>query len=376
MSTAVQPATVARMTGTTGTKMNVRVDLLPGNSPLEHVPEDYMPVGAGRWFVLPEGRDAGKKLFYYERITGEGELEHTVVFVHGNPESSYTWRKTIDALASSEGVCCRVVAMDHIGFGLSDQAGFEMVDMHHSDNLKQLIRHLDLQNVTLVVHDWGGPIGIGAFIEEPERVSNLVVVNTTVFPMPMKPGLNYMNYPVPVLMPWRVMGSVVPARLWGHVAAMGITSPAGPWPIIKHCAKYVYRSLVNATTEEERLYRKMLSTRANALSSKRSVKQTTVWGHGYCYVDKRVGRQDNSAFYCNMQQRVPSCWGPGGQNIGACGFWGEWDPCAKPAVRRQWCEALPQLEGNIRTYPGVGHFSEEVVYDDIAVGIAGLLNSR
>jgi pimeloyl-ACP methyl ester carboxylesterase len=352
---------------------DIRVEMTGGNTPVGFVPGDYMPAGAGRWMVLPQGRDAGKKMFFYEQIIGAGEPEQTVVFVHGNPESSYTWRKTIDALAAQAPCCCRIVAMDHIGFGLSDQASFEMVDMHHSDNLKQLIRHLDLQKATLVIHDWGGPIGVGAFIDEPERVANLVVVNTTVFPLPMKPGLNFMNYPVPVLMSWNLMGKIIPARLWRYVTGMAMTSPVGPWPMIKHFGGYLCRSLVGATSEKEILYRDMFVTRANALSSKRNVKQTIVWGHGYRYFEETQGWQDNSAYYRNMQTRVPFCWGPDGQNIGVRGFWGEWDPCAKPAVRRQWCEALPQLEGHISTYPNVGHFSEEVVYDDIAAGIAQLL---
>jgi len=75
-----------------------------------------------------------------------------------------------------------------------------MVDMHHAANLAQLARHLDLRDVTLVVHDWGGPIGIGAFIAEPDHVRNLLVMNTTVFPMPSD-GFTYENFPR-WWMPW------------------------------------------------------------------------------------------------------------------------------------------------------------------------------
>ncbi len=72
--------------------------------------------------------------------------------------------------------------------------------MHHANNLLQLVRYLDLQNVTLVIHDWGGPIGVGAFIREPQRVSNLIVLNTTIFPM-LPDGPLYTNYPIRFL-PW------------------------------------------------------------------------------------------------------------------------------------------------------------------------------
>jgi pimeloyl-ACP methyl ester carboxylesterase len=78
-----------------------------------------------------------------------------VVFVHGNPESSYPYRHVRDRLLQAR-ACVRVIGVDHVAFGLSDQATFEMVDMHHARNLTQLVRHLDLRDVTLVVHDWGG----------------------------------------------------------------------------------------------------------------------------------------------------------------------------------------------------------------------------
>jgi pimeloyl-ACP methyl ester carboxylesterase len=59
-----------------------------------------------------------------------------------------------------------------------------MVEMHHARNLAQLVDVLDLRDITLVVHDWGGPIGIGGLLASPEGVANLVVLNTSVFPMP------------------------------------------------------------------------------------------------------------------------------------------------------------------------------------------------
>jgi len=65
---------------------------LQSNTPLVNPPADYFPAGSARWFTIPEGLDKGKTLFYYDHIVGEGEPKATVVFVHGNPESSYTYR--------------------------------------------------------------------------------------------------------------------------------------------------------------------------------------------------------------------------------------------------------------------------------------------
>ncbi len=123
-------------------------------------------------------------MFYRDSTHGSGNPDNTILFVHGNPECSYTYRDVIKHTINSSKKPFRIVAMDHIGFGLSDQASFEMVCMDHAKNLLELIEHLDLKNVTLIIHDWGGPIGIGAFLKDPGRRSNLVIFNSTVFPFP------------------------------------------------------------------------------------------------------------------------------------------------------------------------------------------------
>ena len=130
------------------------------NSPLKNPPIDYCPPGSERWYKIPDGFDAGKKLFYFDYCIGSDEPEFTLLLVHGNPESSYTFRHIRDHPATQTRLL-RIVAVDHIGFGLSDQSDFEMVDMHHASNLFQLVNHLELTNVLLAVHDWGGPIGLG-----------------------------------------------------------------------------------------------------------------------------------------------------------------------------------------------------------------------
>ncbi|MHA2290147.1 MAG: alpha/beta fold hydrolase, partial [Promethearchaeota archaeon] len=165
---------------------NKVIKSLPSNTPIKNVPIDYYPDGCGNWYEIVEGNDAGKKMFFRDSKHGAGDPESTIVFVHGNPECSYTYRGVIEHLVNKAKKPIRIVAMDHIGFGLSDQASYEMVCMDHAQNLIQLIRYLDLHNVTLIIHDWGGPIGIGAFLKIPEHVVNLVILNSTVFPMPQE----------------------------------------------------------------------------------------------------------------------------------------------------------------------------------------------
>lgn len=339
-----------------------------GNSPLKNIPANYFPVGSENWFVLPSGLDKGKKLFFYDFIIGKGEPKATVVFVHGNPESSYTYRHVREEIVKNTKKTTRIIAMDHIGYGLSDQASYEMIDVHHSNNLKQLVSHLDLNNVTLVIHDWGGPIGVGAFIDTPERVENLVLMNTTIFPVPLE-GITYANEFPFTYLSWTFIGTHTPWKIWDHVTSMVMFSPSGQWNLTKHWISHIGRTMTGQLTTSEKVYRDAMSTKENSLSSKRQVMQTKLWGHGYSYNDPTHGKQENYEYYKNMQHKVPKYWGAEGQNIQVRAFFGMFDPLARSDVRQQWQDALPQLEGHVLTYDDYGHFIEEHKYIEIAAGI-------
>ena len=103
-----------------------------------------------------------------------------VVMVHGNPTWSFLYRRLITRLAPR----FRCVAPDHIGFGLSDKpADWTYRPAEHARNLAALVDGLGLRDVTLVVQDWGGPIGLSYAIERPENVAGLVVMNTWMWPV-------------------------------------------------------------------------------------------------------------------------------------------------------------------------------------------------
>lgn len=91
-----------------------------------------------------------------------------VVLVHGTPSWSFEWRKVISGLRTTH----RVVAPDHLGFGLSDKPGDASIltPERHAERLAQLLRSLDLRDAVMVVHDFGGPIGLGAALLGSQRV--------------------------------------------------------------------------------------------------------------------------------------------------------------------------------------------------------------
>jgi haloalkane dehalogenase len=98
-----------------------------------------------------------------------------VVFVHGNPTWSFQFRKVIKELRQTH----RCIAPDHLGFGLSDKPeGFSYLPVDQARNFAAFMETLDLTDVTLVVGDWGGPIGLSWALAQPERVSSVVITNT------------------------------------------------------------------------------------------------------------------------------------------------------------------------------------------------------
>jgi haloalkane dehalogenase len=111
----------------------------------------------------------GQRLHYVDE--GEGD---PVLLLHGEPTWSFLWRKIIPELPG------RVVAPDLIGFGRSDKPeriGWYSYDRHVS-SIVRLVEQLDLRRLTLVVHDWGGPIGLRVAVEHEERFERLVILNT------------------------------------------------------------------------------------------------------------------------------------------------------------------------------------------------------
>jgi len=119
------------------------------------------------------------KLHYLDEGSGD-----PVVMVHGNPSWSFYYRNLVLRLRDRY----RLVVPDHIGCGYSDKPGDEdyaYTLKQRVDDLENLLEHLGIrENITLVVHDWGGMIGMAFASRYPERIARLVVMNTAAFTMP------------------------------------------------------------------------------------------------------------------------------------------------------------------------------------------------
>jgi haloalkane dehalogenase len=158
--------------------------------------------------------------------------------VHGNPTWSFFWRNLILGLRDQY----RAVAVDHLGCGLSDKPQrYPYTLQQHTANLVRLVDELDLQRITLLVHDWGGAIGLGAALERPARFTRLVLFNTGAFPPPFVP-LRIRVCRTPVFGTLAVRGLNLFARA---ALSMAMSEPARLTPAIKSGLLAPYDSWAN-----------------------------------------------------------------------------------------------------------------------------------
>lgn len=117
------------------------------------------------YFETPHG-----KMHYIS--VGAGD---PVVFVHGNPSWSFEARNVIKALSGAR----HCIAPDHLGFGLSAKPwDYSYLPQAQATNLEALLESLDLERITLVVGDWGGPLGLAYAIRHPDKIKAIVITNT------------------------------------------------------------------------------------------------------------------------------------------------------------------------------------------------------
>lgn len=117
----------------------------------------------------------GLRMAYIDE--GPKDAAHTFLCIHGEPSWSYLYRKMIPHFLAAG---ARVVAFDHFGFGRSDKPIDDAVYTwrFHRNAMLALIARLDLNNLTLVVQDWGGLLGLTIPVNMPERTKRLLIMNT------------------------------------------------------------------------------------------------------------------------------------------------------------------------------------------------------
>ncbi len=139
----------------------------------------------------------------------EGRGDEAVLMVHGNPTWSFFYRNVVLALRGR----VRCIVPDHLGCGLSDKPqDYAYTLGNHVANLGWLVDSLNLKKVHLIVHDWGGPIGLGTMLPRRDKLGKVVILNTAAF--------------ADTVIPWRIRFCRVP--LVGELVVRGFNGFAGP----------------------------------------------------------------------------------------------------------------------------------------------------
>ena len=262
----------------------------------------------------------------------EGTGDDPVVAVHGNPTWSFYWRRLIGGLRDRT----RVLAVDHIGCGNSDKPqDYPYTLSQHRDNLIEWIERLDLRNITLVVHDWGGAIGLSAVIERPERFARLVVTNTGAFPPPY--------------IPRRIAACRIP--LIGTAAVRGLNAFARAATTM---ATYRYRRVpANAAAGLLAPY----DTWSNRVAIDRFVKDIPM-------------RPDHPTYAAlqQLESRLPTLG-----HLPKLLIWGMRDWCFRPECLRRFQEIWPDAQ--TIEMPEVGHYVMEDAPEETVAAIGNFIAS-
>lgn len=248
-----------------------------------------------------------EKLHYVDE--GDGEA---IVMLHGNPTWSFFYRN----LAKHFKKNYRVIVPDHIGCGLSSKPqDYEYTLKNHIENTIALIKELNLKDITLVVHDWGGAIGMGVATAHPELIKKMVVMNTAAFrslEIPMR--INILRNPV---------------GEWFIRTFNGFAGPATTMAVTKKLSPLVKKGFVLPYDNFESRIATAKFVRDIPMDEVHPTYQTL------------AGIEDKL-----KNLKVPVLL-----------LWGEKDFCFTMNFQRRWLDFFPNAK--VKTYPDAGHYLVE-----------------
>ena len=230
----------------------------------------------------PKRFDTGRGVMSY---LDEGQGDEAVVMVHGNPTWSFFYRNLVLGLRGR----MRCIVPDHLGCGLSDKPqDFDYTLGEHIGNLRALLDSLKLKKTHFVVHDWGGPIGLGAALRQPAQLGRVVILNTAAFADTVVPWRIRLCR-APLLGEWLVRGLNGFAR---PATWMAVTRPLSP--AVKQGYLYPYgnwanriathRFVVDIPRGRGRANDRALAEVEQGLTMLRDRPVQIVWGgHDFCF---------------------------------------------------------------------------------------------
>jgi pimeloyl-ACP methyl ester carboxylesterase len=279
---------------------------------------------------------------HYVRVNGfdmhfidEGKGE-PLFFLHGDPTWGYLWRNIAPPLSKSY----RCIAPDQMGMGKSGnpQAPNPYRLRHHAENLEALILALDLKNLTLVLHDWGGPVGLHFATHHRSRVKRLVLMNTWAFA------------------PWP--GGAFPKLL------ETIRSPRGEKFVLEKNG-YLAPALLGTTHHSERITPAVLSAYLAPYPTPESRLALLCWS-------RDIPTQESDPSFADMK-RIESAL-PELADIPTLLIWGMRDPVLPPSVLKMWQKKLPNA--STVEIEDASHFLQEDAPQRIVFEIEQILKAK
>lgn len=178
----------------------------------------------GEYPFNPHFHMVDKESLHYVDV-GAGE---PLVMLHGNPTWSFFYRNLAKYFSQNN---YRVVIPDHIGCGLSSKPqDYEYTLEQHITNTLSLLEKLNLKDITLIVHDWGGAIGMGVATRRPDLIKKIVVMNTAAFRS--------------MEIPWRINILRNPVGEWFIRSFNGFALPATSMAVIRPLSPAVKKGFV------------------------------------------------------------------------------------------------------------------------------------
>ena len=254
-----------------------------------------------------------------------------ILALHGNPTWSFYWRELIHAFSKNH----RVVIPDHIGCGMSAKPQNWPYQLNgHIQNIEMLAEKLNLQNITLVVHDWGGAIGLGFATRHPHRISSLVITNTAAFRSQEIP-LSIAVCRIPGFGPLAVRGMNAFAR-----TATWRATASGLSPVVKKGLTWPYDSW------------------ANRIATLRFVEDIPLKEKHPSYQTLKE-LEDKLGLFANHPMLI--CWGDD-------------DFCFTPVFRAEWQRRFP--DAVVHAWDDVGHYVMEDAPKRVIEKMQGWMESR
>ncbi len=247
---------------------------------------------------------------------GEGD---PIVLLHGDPTWGYLWRNFIPVLSER----ARCIVPDHMGMGKSEvpRQPYPYRLAHHVANLEALLIGLNLRQITLVVHDWGGPVGLGFAIRQPDRIKRLVITNSWA-------SARWPGAPFPRLIEM-------------------IRSSGGEKFVLERNG-YLERALTGTTHHAERLTDLVMDAYRAPFPTRESRVAMLCWSR-----DIPVTEADPSYLEMQRIEKSLSLFAKTPTLI----LWGMLDPVLPPSVLRWWQKVYPQA--TTHEIEDASHFLQE-----------------